>query len=467
MRFYAFYLLLLTYLFTEIAIHSTIFNNHIFSIVQLYNTNNYKYLKQDTASNPLGNSITSSDNKVIMSTGENTFELSPLSSFNNGAVIQPINKTSNSGISTAFYLKDLSNWSFYTDSKLRLTINGGGEISTTTPLLINNAEQDGKSALRVNGNAKFDSAVYIQDAFDTSSFISIHRNIKNVIEGTDPTEPYTTTPTAWALGQNIPAFRIRHRNKMFGTIGYNISSEKDFLILPYEFGTAIEYNGVVECWVGEWSIHKGLSYHDVEGKGNGWGGVLWVGDDEDRGGVRATARNNTMIGGNIAYGELSVEKFGGSPNGDFRLRLPSTANQFQFVYGDRGSENVIAKLSNQGLIIPKVSSMSAIQSAEEAQVLYDSNEKKFMGFNGTTWLPIGDNSVLTGSFLFSGDSINKEFVIPHGLGITPAYYNIVATSADAGDFSYINADANFLYIHYKIAPNAGSNNLSWNWLIKK
>jgi hypothetical protein len=467
MRVLGFSLILLYHLFAEVAFSEAIINNQLSPFAQSKNTYNNKSLNPDTSSRPLVNSITADDKKVIMSTGENTFELSPLSTFNNGAVIQPINKSTNSGISTAFYLKDNSNWSFYTDSKLRLTINGEGDVSTTTPLLINNAVQDGTSALRVNGNARFDSTVYIQDAFDTSSFISIHRNIKNIIEGTDPTEPYTTTPTAWALGHNIPAFRLRHRNKMFGTIGYNISSEKDFLILPYEFGTAIEYNGVVECWVGEWSIHKGLTYHDVEGKGNGWGGVLWVGDDEDRGGVRATARNNTMIGGNIAYGELSVEKFGGSQNGDFRLRLPSTTNQFQFVYGERGSENVVAKLSNQGLIIPKVSSISNVISAEVAQILFDSTEKKFMGFNGTNWLPIGDNSIITGSYSFSGDGLNKEFVIPHGVGFTPSYYNINATSADAGNFSYITADSNFIYIHYNVAPITGSNNLSWNWLIKK
>lgn len=433
----------------------------------VFKTCNKGYINADTSNYPLSNSITSTDQKVIMSTGDNTFELSPLSSFNNGAVIQPISKSTNSGISTAFYLKDLSNWSFYTDSKLRLIINGDGNIATSTPLLINNAQHDGRSVLRVNGNARFDSALYIQDAFDTSSFISFHRNIKNVVEGSDPSEPYTTTPTAWALGQNIPAFRLRHRNKMYGTIGYNISSEKDFLILPYEFGTAIEYNGVVECWVGEWSIHKGLTYYDVEGKGNGWGGVLWVGDDEDRGGVRATARNNTMIGGNIAYGELSVEKFGGSANGDFRLRLPSTANQFQFVYGERGSENVIATINNEGLIIPKVSSTLNLITTKEGQLLFDSTNKKFKGFNGTTWIPFEDNTVVTGNFVITGDGLIKEFLVPHGLGSLPSYYNINATSYAAADFSYVTADINFIHIYYKEAPISGINNLSWNWLIKK
>lgn len=465
MKFYSVLMVitLLIHVFVDFALNESI--NTYLTLGQGYTT--YKNLSTDTSKRPLGNSITSEDKKVIMSTGENTFELSPQSNFNNGAVIQPINSTTNNGISTAFYLKDNSNWSFFTDSKLRLTINGNGDIATTSPLLINNAVQDNKSAIRVNGNARFDSAIYIQDAFDTSTFISIHRNIKNVIEGADPNEPYTTTPTAWALGQNIPAFRLRHRNKMFGTIGYNISSEKDFLILPYEYGTAIEYNGVVECWVGEWSIHKGLSYYDVEGKGNGWGGVLWVGDDEDRGGVRATARNNTLLGGNVAYGEISVEKFGGSPNGDFRFRLPSTANKFQFAYGERGSENIVAKLSNEGLIIPTVPSRTGIQTPEAAQILFDSSEKKFKGYNGTNWISFEESTLATGSHQFSADGLSKEFVIPHTVGTIPSYFNINATSAAAANFSYVTADANFIYINYTVAPIAGTNNLSWNWLLKK
>jgi hypothetical protein len=64
--------------------------------------------------------------------------------------------------------------------------------------------------------------------------------------------------------------------------------------------------------------------------------VGWVvGDDNDVGGVRATARNNLSQGGNLQYGELSVERFDTSPLGDFRFRLPSTNNEFQFVYGGR------------------------------------------------------------------------------------------------------------------------------------
>jgi hypothetical protein len=238
------------------------------------------------------------------------------------------------------------------------------------------------------------------------------------------------------------------------------------MIVPYVAGMAIEYNGVVECWVGEWSIHKGVYYNDIEGKGNGWGAVLWVGDDVDRGGVRATARNNTTLGGNVAYGELSVEKFWGESNGDFRLRLPSTTDQFQFVYGERGSKNVVAKLSSQGIVIPTAPTVGSVTAPEKAQILFDSTDNKFKGYNGTDWISFENNSSLTGKYIQSGDGINKEFVIPHGLGNLPSFFNVIATSAQSANISYITADANFLYIHYSVAPQVGFNNLTWNWQIK-
>ncbi|MES2847597.1 MAG: hypothetical protein V4685_00965 [Bacteroidota bacterium] len=56
---------------------------------------------------------------------------------------------------------------------------------------------------------------------------------------------------------------------------------------------------------------------------------------------------------------------------------------------------------------------------------------------------------------------------PHGLGTTPVYFNVTATSHNAGSIKYITADASFLRIYYNTAPALGSNNLSWNWQIKK
>jgi hypothetical protein len=426
-------------------------------IASLHNAN-------DTVTHPV---ITGTDDKkVIIGDAENQLEISPMSSMNNGILIQPINRLTNTGLPTAFYTHDTSGWSFYTNATERLKINYN--IQSSVPLLINTNENDAKDALRVNGNARFDSTLTLRAASDSLSYISFHRNMKSAWVGEDDrVSPYTSTPTAWAVDQHIPVFRIRHPNNVSGSRHPNLSVQRDFKILPYEFGMAIEFNGVVECWVGEWSVHRGNFYYDVEGKGNGWGGVSWVGDDQDLGGVRMTARNNLSLGGNVIYGEVSVEKFAGAPNGDFRLRLPSTQNEFQFVFGERGSKNVVAKLTNQGLVIPKVFSSANISSAEKGQILFDSTDNQFKGFNGTAWQSFSEDKLLTGTNKRSSNGTDFNFSIPHGLTEPPSYFNVIATSEAASNISYITVTSTHLIVHYNTPPEIGVDNLSWNWQVKK
>ncbi len=423
------------------------------------------YAQQTPEASGLPSGILTLDAKVSASSGSNTIEFTPLSSFNNGGVlIKPVNTISNKGVSTAFLLHDTASWSFYTNSLERLRISGLGNITSSVPLLINTTVNDNASMLRVNGNIRADTSLSIKAISDTGSFISFHRNVRNFGTGTDDlVSPYTTTPTAWAGNNiNVPAFRIRHPLNVSGMNFPNTSIKRDFMILPYQYGMAIEYNGVVECWVGEWSIHRGLAYRDVEGRGNGWGAVLWVGDDNDGGGVRSTARNNTETGGNVVYGEVSVEKFAGAANGDLRFRLPSTQNNFQFIYGGRGSNNIIAKMKNEGLVIPKISSVATAQGAEEAQLVFDDTDNRFMGYNGTEWVALS-GAGKTGTFTFNGNDSDAIFYIQHGLGVQPGFYTVIATSLDAANISYVTADSTNLMVHYHTPPGNGINNLKWNW----
>jgi hypothetical protein len=246
-----------------------------------------------------------------------------------------------------------------------------------TSVIISN----GKTTLQVIGNAKIDSSLKIGS--DTS-FVSLNQNFRHYDEPYDSTSPYTITPTTWAKGKNLPGLRIRHPNKnLSGTkLPLNESILRDFMIFPYEYGTAIEFNGVVECWVGEWSIHRGNFFADVEGKGNGWGGVLWVGDDQDEGGIRVTARNNLGSGGNVLYGEMSNERFTGTSHGNLRLRLPDTTNTFQFVYGKRGSNNVVSEIGVNGIVLP---SGNLPGNPKKGTIFFDDTDNKFKGFDGTSW----------------------------------------------------------------------------------
>jgi len=406
--------------------------------------------------------------KVVLSDSSNSIEFTPYSTNLNGALIEPVNSIDSKGINTIFYLRDTSYWSFYTNAQSRLLIKGDGSIVAAGPLLINNAVNDGKSSLRVNGRATFDTAVFIQASSlsDNNSFISLERNIKGLSEPDDGISPYATTPIGWADGKNIPVFRIRHPNTVSFQQNINTSLQRDFKIYPYQYGMNIDYNGIVECWVGEWSIHRGLGYYDTEGKGNGWGGVLWVGDDHDLGGIRATARNNELLNGNIAYGELSVEKFSTEANGDFRFRLPSEQNQFQFVYGPRGSTNIVAKISDKGFFIPVVSSVGILPTPEKTQILFDSTAGQFKGYDGTQWVVLQEN-LKAGNTTLSSDGTSTTYSIAHNLQSVPSYFNVIATSPDAGNIGFVTANANSIVIHYTAPPASGTKNLSWNWQYKK
>lgn len=409
--------------------------------------------------------------KVVIQSGSNQLEISPASNFNNSLLIEPINRIQSEGIATSFYLKDAHDWAFYTNGQKRFSIGGFGSIFTSRPLLINSNQNDNFSALRVNGITRIDSALLIKAESDDLSFISFERNIKSVYDGEDDgLSAYTSIPIGWSkdFENHVPVFRMRHPNNVSSGIG-NTSILRDFMILPYQYGFAMEFNGVVETWVGEWSIHRNDFYKDTEGNGNGYGAVMWVGNDQDAGGIRITARDNTHTGGNVVYGEISVERFGSgaSANGDFRLRLPTTQNNFQFVYGGRGSNNVISKIKNDGLVIPKTSSIVNVGAAEAGQIVFDSNEKSFKGYSGTEWSKLSSSPSKEGSYTTSSNGFSPVYAIPHTLQVTPAYYNVLAASPAASGISHVTADNNFLYVYYKILPVQGTNNLSWMWKASK
>ena len=348
--------------------------------------------------------------KIVFSYGSNNLDFVPLSSFNNGLLIEPINRATNNSIPTSFYSGPGGSWSFYTNAIKRLNLDADGYIKTSkTSLLINWANPEESYSIKVHGNAGFDSTITLGQVSETTSFISMNVGIKSTYTDLDDKKSvYTTIPTTWASGKSLPIFRLRHLNNVAPGISTNISTGKDFMILSYEYGMAIEYNGMVECWVGEWSIHRGDLYTDVEGKGNGWGVVLWVGDDKDGGGIRSTTRNNLFSGRNVNYGELSVEKFTGTANGDFRLRLPSTNNQFHFVYGERGSTNIVAKVSDKGFFIPKVSSSAAILIPEKGQVYFDSSKAEFKEYNGSEFVNLS-NKLITSNTTLSADGIHTFY----------------------------------------------------------
>src|SRR5215831_2200228 len=82
-------------------------------------------------------------------------------------------------------------------------------------------------------------------------------------------------------------------------------------------------------------------------------------------------------------------------------------------------------------------------------------------------------TVLGGISTKSGDGVTKIFNIAHGAGTTPTKYTVTAASTiaarlftDGTAMAYwVTADSTNLIITYQVAPAAGSNNLSWAWVV--
>ena len=253
----------------------------------------------------------------------------------------------------------------------------------------------------------------------------------------------TTLPTAWAnsIGNNIPMIRIRHPKNVTGSIN-GISPDQDFKIMPYEYGMAVEYNGVLENWVGEFSIHRGFNYYDMGDGGSGWGGVFWVGDDNDYGGLRMTARNNIPNGGNIKFTEISSEQFNQSSAGNLRIRLVDSSDRIDFIRGSRGSNNVYSYISESGIKMPETINLSQ-QTGTKGLMLFDKSDSTMKYFNGKDWKKM---QAATGSFEINGN-INLAYEASQIQYINASNSNIIITlptivSGNSGlQFKFIRTDA--------------------------
>ena len=156
-------------------------------------------------------------------------------------------------------------------------------------------------------------------------------------------------PDSWIERLNnskpIPYIRFRHPLNVTG-LGFATESEKkDFIIAPYEYGILMRYSGVFEADVSQFSIHVGTQSAplDLEMNGRqGHGAVLWVGDDKDLGGLRATSRNKDSV----FYSEISSEVFDGTSHGPLRFRIIDSTDRVEFVQGGRGYNRPFARLSN-------------------------------------------------------------------------------------------------------------------------
>lgn len=113
---------------------------------------------------------------------------------------------------------------------------------------------------------------------------------------------------------------------------------EDFSIAPYLYGMAILYDGVVECWVDEWSIHN----RNTGAESNG--ARLWVGNHDDTGGLHFTSYKV----GATKYASMTAELFDRTSAGDLRFQVRDSGDKFSFLSGANGSEVEYMRITANG-----------------------------------------------------------------------------------------------------------------------
>src|SRR6478672_10697062 len=82
----------------------------------------------------------------------------------------------------------------------------------------------------------------------------------------------------------------------------------------------------------------------------------------------------------------------------------------------------------------------------------------------TSGVTNGISAAASGTFSANGNSTNKVFTIPHGLGAVPTSVSVEAKSVDALGSFVPTWDATNITITYQVAPATGSNNVVFVWI---
>ncbi len=267
----------------------------------------------------------------------------------------------------------------------------------------------------------------------------------SALEYLDGDEIQSSVSSDWANGGKIPVFRLRHPINTSGIIGNN-SIARDFKIFPYEAGIAVEYNGVLENWVGQFSIQRGHNYFDQGDGGNGWGAILWVGDDGDTGGLRMTARNNLYYGGNLKFTEISSEGYNQNSAGNLRLRVVDSTDRIDFVGGRRGSNNIYSFIGQTGIKFPAVSNVASILSPTKGLTVFDNADSSMKVYTGAVWNDLSNHRQ------YGSDSINTDTILSYS-GKQVKYVN-----ASNGDITIPTVSNNLTGFIFKIIRVDNSSN---------
>jgi hypothetical protein len=94
---------------------------------------------------------------------------------------------------------------------------------------------------------------------------------------------------------------------------------------------------------------------------------------------------------------------------------------------------------------------------------YDKTLNKTLVWDGTKWVQSNE-----GVTTYNGDGVATTKVINHGLGVMPSFYQVTASSPDAGaaGIKYVTTTVNNLTVTFNSPPIAGTNNVTVHWQAK-
>ncbi len=149
----------------------------------------------------------------------------------------------------------------------------------------------------------------------------------------------------------------------------------DFLIVPYNYGIAVEYPGVVEFWNQEFSVHNNPTMPFQ-------GAYFWVGDEIDSGGLFVTAMNNG--GGTNSWVELAADRFTHTSHGSLNFTVRNPTDAFRFDVGPFGSEVMAGQISGTGT----VSSLDLFSGTAQATVRASAGSPGGVAIGATSNTPL-------------------------------------------------------------------------------
>ncbi len=151
---------------------------------------------------------------------------------------------------------------------------------------------------------------------------------------------------------------------------------KDFIIAPYTYGMAIEYAGVLEAWVDDFSVHTNHRFQPISTPAR-----FWVGDEGDTGGLFVTAFHN---GGTNSYTVLASDRFTHTSHGPLVFQVRDPADTYKFQWGPYNSEVTRASFSNTAT----ATNLNLMYGSVQGTVTADSNNNGAINMGSVSATPV-------------------------------------------------------------------------------